>query len=62
MERLLLLCIQQAFIVDRRVQHVTPIVSMLRSSSFQRMLPSQVFAHAGGAIQTRYINLIHKLS
>ena len=34
MERLLLLCVRQAFIVVLRVQHVTLIVSTLLSSSF----------------------------
>jgi len=62
MERLLLLCVPQAFIVVRRVQHVTPIVSTLPSSGFQRRLQPQAFVLAGDAIPTRFNYLSHKLS
>jgi hypothetical protein len=62
MERLLLLCVPQAFIVVHRVQRAGRIVSTLLSFGFQRRLQPQAFDHAGDVILTWITYLSHKLS
>jgi hypothetical protein len=62
MERLLLLCVPQAFIAVRRVHRADPIVTMLLSFGSQRRLQPRAFVRASGAIPTWLIYLSHKLS